>query len=371
MTSTITPDGLVRDLTSFELGEIHQPSHDHTPVSEFKRASSHTSSFTGYSLLEDDDQQTLIPRHNLRGSKRNSDEASNDDGKLSRASRKRRSRFTSWRVGVTMSASLTAIVLCVNIVLTVWASVNYGLENGIGTAYEGSCAVVSAWSFWLHILINGLSSMLLSASNYTMQCVAAPTRTECDGAHTCGDWLDIGVPSVRNLFRIGWQRRIMWALLAISSRPIHLLYNSAVFKTLDDNRYERVLAGGEFTKSDYVVPPMALDSLYGITLAMHEAYTSNPGSFENMSSKLCIETYATYYLSGHGNLILITDDTSAEVVPSVPTWYEYDLPSDSRETLFKWQVRSHYSALNLTTLTNRQTGWAKKKAAGPQRRRGS
>jgi len=244
----ITHNGPARDLTDVELDEIHRSSHTNAPTSEFKRMPSHTSSLTGYSLLYDDDEQSLIPRQISSRSEQDSNKEFNGISKSSRPSRKRRSRFTSWKVGVTMSASMTAIVLFVNIVLTVWASVEYGLDNGIGTAYEGSCGVVSAWSFWLHILINGLSSILLSASNYTMQCVAAPTRTECDRAHARGDWLDIGIPSVRNLFRIGWQRRIMWALLAISSTPIHLLYNSAVFKTPDDNRYERVLAGGEFTK---------------------------------------------------------------------------------------------------------------------------
>jgi hypothetical protein len=158
----------------------------------------------------------------------------------------------------------------------------------------------------------------------------------------------------------------MWALLAISSTPIHLLYNSAVFKTLDDNRYERVLAGGEFTTSDYVVPPMALDYIYDITLAMHEAYTSNPASFENMSSKSCIGTYATYYLSGHGNLLLIADDTAAEVVPVVPTWYEYDLPSDSMNTPFKWQVQSHPSALSLTVLTSNKQDVPERRLQDPR-----
>lgn len=354
MASIIIHNGLARDMTGVELDEIHRSSHNNSPISEFKQTSSHTSIFTGYSLVKDDDEQSLIPRQISKGSRHDPDEASKGDSNSSHPSRKRRSRFTSWKVGVTMSASMTTIVLFVNIVLTVWASVKYGLDNGIGTAYEGSCGVVSAWSFWLHILINGLSSMMLSASNYTMQCVAAPTRIECDRAHACGDWLDIGVPSVRNLYKIGWQRRIMWALLAISSTPIHLLYNSAVFKTLDDNRYERVLAGSEFTKSDYIVPPMALDYLYDITLTMHEAYTSNPGSFENISSKACIETYATYYLSGHGNLLLITDDNAAEVVPIVPTWYEYDLPSDNMNTPFKWQVQSQSSALSPNALIPEQ-----------------
>ena len=120
--------------------------------------------FTGHSRLDDDDEQSLIPHQMSKGSGQYLNEASNGDGESSLPSRKRRSRFTSWKLGVTMSASMTAIVLSVNIVLTVWASAKYDLDDGPGTAYEGSCDVVSAWLFWLHIFINSLSFMLLSAS---------------------------------------------------------------------------------------------------------------------------------------------------------------------------------------------------------------
>jgi hypothetical protein len=232
--------------------------------------------------------------------------------------------------------------LLVNFLLTVWASVKFGLDGGIGTVYEGACSTVSAWSFWLHILINGLSSMLLSASNYTMQCVTAPTRRECDRAHSRGDWLDVGVPSVRNLFRISWQRRTMWALLAFSSTPIHLLYNSAVFKTLDDNNYSRLLVGRSFLETDYHQPSvkaimneMSVSNYSATTFStlisnMHEAYLNS--SFTNISTDECISTYATYYLSGHSDLLLIADDTNDEILPVRPS----DYTSGSWEVPFGW-----------------------------------
>lgn len=228
---------------------------------------------------------------------------------------------------------MTAAVLLVNSVLTVWASVSFGLEGGIGTAYTGSCVVVDAWSFWLHILINALSSALLSASNYTMQCVTAPTRRECDLAHARGDWLDVGVPSVRNLVRISWQRRIMWALLALTSTPIHLLYNSAVFKTLDNNLYDAFFVDRKFLDVDYIVPSAVVlqdasendkirdSGLFHAISMVHEAYTTDRSSFDNLTSELCINTYTTYYLSGHNNVILVAEDSSTELIPTIPDPY--------------------------------------------------
>lgn len=52
--------------------------------------------------------------------------------------------------------------------------------------------------------------------------------------------MDIGVASVRNIFKIGWQRSLLWWILAISSVPIHLLYNSAIFKSIAANEYYAV-----------------------------------------------------------------------------------------------------------------------------------
>lgn len=85
------------------------------------------------------------------------------------------------------------------------------INGGIGTVYEGHCDTVSKYATLSHVLINVLGAMLLSASNYTMQVVCAPTRSDIDRAHERGDWLDIGVPSFRNIMgRISKQHIIVW-----------------------------------------------------------------------------------------------------------------------------------------------------------------
>ena len=108
--------------------------------------------------------------------------------------------------------------MLINLNLTVVAAAKFRINvvNGIGTVYQGDCKVVDDWSTALHILINVLSSMLLSASNYTMQCLCSPTRNEIDKAHSKGDWLEIGLPSVRNILgRINVRRILMWWVCVI------------------------------------------------------------------------------------------------------------------------------------------------------------
>jgi hypothetical protein len=92
------------------------------------------------------------------------------------------------------------------------------------------------------LVINTLSSLVLASTNFFMQVLNAPTREELDRAHSQGSWLDVGVPSPRNAFRVSRFKMIMWLLFVLSSIPIHLLFNSAIFST--DNR------GAEF---DYFV----------------------------------------------------------------------------------------------------------------------
>lgn len=152
----------------------------------------------------------------------------------------RRNKLQGWKFGVTVAGWTAFSVMVLNLLFLIvgLAKFHDNITGGVGTLFDGSCSTVDTWTTWLHILINGFSSILLSASNYTMQCLASPTRGEIDRAHSKGDWLDIGVASVRNILgRVSKRRIFLWWVLAASSIPIHLLYNSAIFKTMDANNY--------------------------------------------------------------------------------------------------------------------------------------
>ena len=132
---------------------------------------------------------------------------------------------TGWHTGVLVSATSALIVLFINIGLTIYAATNpqYMMEGRIGTLYSGSCDKTRTIELWVHLGINALSTLLLSGSNYTQQCLAAPTRSEIDAAHAKRQWMDIGVPSVRNLLRIKRERTVLWIAIGFMSIPLHLL----------------------------------------------------------------------------------------------------------------------------------------------------
>ncbi|KAF7195049.1 hypothetical protein HII31_03517 [Pseudocercospora fuligena] len=153
---------------------------------------------------------------------------------LQKALRPRRlSQWQGHRFGVALAAAVACSVLLTNILLVIIAVAKSSTTEGIATIYEGDCKVVTSWSTGLHVLINVLSSTLLAASNYTMQCLAAPTRQDIDRAHSKGKRLDIGTPSLHNMIRgfLPARRLSAWWLLCMSSLPIHFVFNSVLFKS--------------------------------------------------------------------------------------------------------------------------------------------
>lgn len=113
-------------------------------------------------------------------------------------------------------------MLLINLVVTILSSA----RKKDGILFDGNCDRARKLNSGLHLLINVLSTVLLSSSNYCMQCLSAPTRKEVDDAHSKGKWLDIGVQSVHNLrmiYNTDRKRAVVWFLLGISSLPLHLL----------------------------------------------------------------------------------------------------------------------------------------------------
>jgi hypothetical protein len=135
-----------------------------------------------------------------------------------------RKTWQGWRPVILRGAILAFVVFIFNLVLTIAALVKpKSLSNGHRKIFEGDCNKVKQLDIGLHLVINVLSTILLGASNYAMQCLSAPTRREVDKAHEKRVWLDIGVLSFRNLTKIRKKRAFLWAFLGLSSMPLHLL----------------------------------------------------------------------------------------------------------------------------------------------------
>ena len=136
----------------------------------------------------------------------------------------RRSFLKGWKSGLYYSAFLVTLVLGLNSGFAIYVAASRGwsdVKQGLIT--QGDCTRIRRSNLGLHLLTNFLSTVLLSASSYTMQFLSAPTRKAVDRAHAQGRILRIGVPSLSNLRWNGRRKTIFYILLAFSSLPLHLL----------------------------------------------------------------------------------------------------------------------------------------------------
>ncbi|KAL9626699.1 MAG: hypothetical protein Q9164_007815 [Protoblastenia rupestris] len=176
--------------------------------------------------------------------------------------------------------------------------------------------------------------MLLSSSNYCMQILSAPTRKEIDNAHARRKWLDIGVPSVRNLKNVARKKVVMWWLLGLSSLPLHLMYNSVFYSTIATNEYDVVFANEAFVEGG---PNSSWNEVKfpGIDHIQAQAKT-----WERLDRLACLNAYAVEFLNTRRHLVAVVVDNSMvfndSVKHVVPASFEYDISSPQTFDPYTW-----------------------------------
>lgn len=243
-------------------------------------------------------------------------------------------------MGVALCAITSGVVFIVNLALTVWVGLKYGLEDGFGTIQHGHCKETKDLSLWLHVIINGLSTILLSASNCTMQCLASPTREEIDYAHRRGMWLDIGVPSMRNLSKISRTRVIIWVILVLSSVPLHLLYNSAIFSTLAVQEYSVFATSSDLLNRVDLNWSSPVKTSAGPALTLQDF--RNASEWDKLENEQCIEAYGQRIVSARGNLLAVSSAVNASklLLEIANTYGNASYSSDSSQA-YDWICYDH------------------------------
>ena len=137
-----------------------------------------------------------------------------------------------------------------------------------------------------------------------MPCLASPTREEVDRAHRQNRWLDIGVPSIRNLTRISPHRKVLWWLLVISGVPLHLLYHSVVFSTISFQMYSVYVASPDLV-SQKALNWSGVVKTYGDEF-LAPGYLRNISTWQQLDNTACIRAYSQPYVSARGDIVAIS-----------------------------------------------------------------
>ena len=132
-------------------------------------------------------------------------------------SRKWKRWTAGWRAGVGLNAFLAGLILLAGLICFVILAAWKGIDafKGRTVIYEGSCSTISAIDWGVHAVINILGVVLLAGANYTFQVLSSPTREEVTAAHERKKWLDIGIPSIRNLGYVAKNRSLLAVVILL------------------------------------------------------------------------------------------------------------------------------------------------------------
>ncbi|KAF3809723.1 hypothetical protein GCG54_00005264 [Colletotrichum gloeosporioides] len=196
--------------------------------------------------------------------------------RLSRLSRVRLALPTGWRRAAIVNICLMSICFLVLLSILIAAISKTGNVAQVWKFYTADCRSrgSSVTNTMLHLLLNILSTIILASSGFFMQVLNSPSRTEVDETHATGNWLDIGIPSWRNAFRLSRFKLWSWIILFLSSVPIHVFFNSSIFQI--DSRmgdFHLTIATESFVKGEPFFLPGA--SLY--TDGLFSNYTRHEG----------------------------------------------------------------------------------------------
>ncbi|KAL3487464.1 hypothetical protein BJX62DRAFT_253912 [Aspergillus germanicus] len=255
-----------------------------------------------------------------------------------------------WIKGVVLCSWVMGSVLIINTILTIIAAgLAYGANNAqnfsFASMYKGKCSTAKNWSTGMHLVINILSTLMLGASNYCMQCLASPSRAQVDEAHAKRVWVRIGVPNIWNLLtRQRGKRQVLGWILLVTSAPIHLIYNSAFYVSLSPIKYQ-VAVGNAGALSENATQDFKDCMLENADVGFG-AYNNavNDGSLEILSMQDCVNTFALDFAATHRLVVLVTNKSMPGEEPLA--WYDrgnYMSFNDKSGSKFSWLCNGDYN----------------------------
>lgn len=229
-------------------------------------------------------------------------------------------RSTGWRRtgawNVLAASTAGIVVFCCLLVST--SQPNSSLRSDT-VLFHGSCDYSRYLNIGLHLLINLVSSAVLASSNYFMQILNAPSRHEIDKAHQNFTSLEIGIPSLKNLSYLSKSKRFCWALVLITSLPIHLFFNSSIYETsFVGSTWQLTMAAETFLHGSPFFPPGASLAPAGRSSPIHYNLTAKSQTDWCITegSTPCYRNYALEnYWGAYGEPIALSDywDNSSSI----------------------------------------------------------
>lgn len=216
-------------------------------------------------------------------------------------------------MGTVACCSAVATCLVIELILLFSAlSVSVG-GFGSGLLYQGNCNKVKSLTVWLLFPLNIAATVLISSSNYVMQVMAAPDRKEVDYAHSLATSITIGGMRVRNLQFGGRRRRFIWWLLGLSSLPIHVFLNSAIYGSVQASNSGILVVSDDFQsdKNWGLCNSTTFTGTKTSDFACSLKRDFDAGKTVRMSPQQCLHQYASGFQTNATSAIIVTKTSSS------------------------------------------------------------
>jgi hypothetical protein len=235
-------------------------------------------------------------------------------------------RWTGWRMGTMLCCCAVVICIIVEAALLIWAAKMSigGTESGL--LYQGSCAKVKSMALWLLLPLNIAGTVLIGTSNYLMQVMAAPNRSEINEAHRFAQAVAIGGTSFRDLIQWsggGKPRKAIWWLLGLSSLPIHLLLNSAIYGSVQASNTGVLVVSDDFETDptwNYCNSTLA-EGYLSPYFACRLMQNFRAGQMQELTRDECITQYANSFQTNASSVLVVATKSARK-------WY--NLPASAK-----------------------------------------
>lgn len=212
-------------------------------------------------------------------------------------------------MGALLNISLLGLCLIIEITMI---SVAFSMDKKVsgsydGVLYKGDCNVSKRWTSILSLALNLIATLLIGSSNYMMQCFTAPTATLLRQEHARGRSIHLGVMSSR--------KPLTWWMMGLTSVPVHLLFNSAFFSSLQTNDYAMAIVSADYA---FLGTKQNCSSIANTT-DIADSWTSlacgmvmESSGWDRLSIQDCVKRYSSPFISQYSNVVLVSSLNSSQ-----------------------------------------------------------
>ncbi|KAH6630933.1 hypothetical protein B0J18DRAFT_116346 [Chaetomium sp. MPI-SDFR-AT-0129] len=216
---------------------------------------------------------------------------------------------SGWRAGVALTVLATLAVLIAGFVCLMVAISGKPSSASVAAAvYVGACGTATAVNMGVHAAITVAAVVLLAGANYVFQVLSSPTRAEVDAAHRQERWVDIGVPSLRNLKWIGRGRAALAVLVVVMAVLTQVLYHAVVFVSQTAPSFKAAMVGEPFVRGAAFSGDFSADGS-GFSrpdlLALQRRVVD--GDLVRLSAPDCMDQFGGAFETAYSAVLLVSD----------------------------------------------------------------